>query len=605
MKTKILLLTLFITSFSSIAQVGINTDGSAPDASAMLDIKSNTAGMLIPRMTAAERDNITTPATGLMVYITDDNYFYYYDGTNWKAFENAGQAWLLNGNSGVTTSQFLGTTDAVDLIIKTNNITRATINSNGEFGLGSVPVSSVKFYTYDTSHTYTGYFQNGQTDTDNIGVVGDVSVSDYYGRGGVFYGGYQGVYAQVLPTGSNYYYGVYSRVEGGTGYNYGMRSKVSGDGYNLGAYATVDDTAGGANAINYGFDAKLTGDGKNYAFLADVSGAGTNYGFYGVFDVANGNGSIAHFSNLNANGIGAVANGNNLATYYTPTDGAGLVANGSLIGMVGYTDYDDANAIAVYGKYKGTTNTHATGIYGYSAPAAGFGYGVKGYGGYIGVYGETDANGYAGVYGSAPSNSSSTSSPYAIYANGDLGSSGAKNFLIDHPLDPENKFLKHFSLESDEILNMYRGNVILDNKGSATIKLPDYFMAINVNYSYVLTPVGNPAPNLYVAKEINNRGKFVIAGGRPGQKISWYVYAQRNDPYIQQHPEKLKVEVKKNAQLKGKYLIPELYHQPDSKAIYRPAGTHLKENSVKNTGRPKQPVSDVKKNSIILPVKTP
>ena len=584
MKRFLVILLLVLGGLNLTAQVGINKDGSAPDASAMLDVKSTVGGMLIPRMTAADRDNIATPATGLTVYVTDDNNFYYYDGAAWQALQQAGKAWLLGGNSGVTATQFLGTTDAADLIIKTNNLTQATVNSNGEFGLGAAPNTNIKFYAYDTTRSVVGYFQSGEANTDNTGVVGDVSVSDYYGIGGAFYGGYKGIHAQVLPTGSGYYYGTYSRVEGGSGNNYGLRSKVSGDGTNYGAYATVND-AGGGTAVNYGFYSDLTGDGKNYAFIANASGAGKNYGFYGVFDVANGSGSIGHFSNLNTNGIGVVGNGNNLSTYYIPTNGAGLVGNGTLLGIIGYTAYDNSNAVAVEGYYTGSTQTDATGVYGYSAPANYYGYGVKGYGGWIGVYGETDSNGFAGVYGKAPSNNSTTTTPYAVYANGDLGSSGAKNFLIDYPLDPANKFLKHFSLESDEILNVYRGNVILNNQGKARVKLPAYFKDINKDYSYVLTAIGQPAPGLYVAKEINNRGQFVIAGGHPGQKVSWYVYAQRNDPYIQQHPEKLKVILKKNPKERGKYLMPELYGQPASKAIFQPESKKRKveERVLKNS----------------------
>lgn len=66
------------------AQVAINTDGASPDASAMLDIKSTTKGLLIPRMTVTQRDAIASPATGLMV-IADGN-FYSYNGSTWKIF---------------------------------------------------------------------------------------------------------------------------------------------------------------------------------------------------------------------------------------------------------------------------------------------------------------------------------------------------------------------------------------------------------------------------------------------------------------------------------------------------------------------------------------
>jgi hypothetical protein len=71
-------------SFSQTVGVGVNTDGSSPDASSILDVKSSDKGILIPRMTAAQRGAIASPATGLMVYQTDATAgFYYYNGTAW------------------------------------------------------------------------------------------------------------------------------------------------------------------------------------------------------------------------------------------------------------------------------------------------------------------------------------------------------------------------------------------------------------------------------------------------------------------------------------------------------------------------------------------
>ena len=69
----------------SYAQVGVNTNN--PDASAALDITSTTGGLLVPRMTEAQRDDINSPsnpATGLMIYQTDGTVgFYYYNGSSW------------------------------------------------------------------------------------------------------------------------------------------------------------------------------------------------------------------------------------------------------------------------------------------------------------------------------------------------------------------------------------------------------------------------------------------------------------------------------------------------------------------------------------------
>jgi trimeric autotransporter adhesin len=106
--------------------MAINNDGSTADASALLDVKSNTKGVLVPRMTKAEKSNIGSPATGLLVYQTgpDSTGFYYFDGSVWKwlaAAANAPQGWYTTGNVGTTTSNFLGTIDDVPLSFRQNN----------------------------------------------------------------------------------------------------------------------------------------------------------------------------------------------------------------------------------------------------------------------------------------------------------------------------------------------------------------------------------------------------------------------------------------------------------------------------------------------------
>jgi hypothetical protein len=81
---KLLLIFAFATYLMSVnAQVAINTDGSSGDASAMLDVKSDTAGILIPRMTTTQRNAISSPATGLLVYDTDTKSFWHFDATSW------------------------------------------------------------------------------------------------------------------------------------------------------------------------------------------------------------------------------------------------------------------------------------------------------------------------------------------------------------------------------------------------------------------------------------------------------------------------------------------------------------------------------------------
>ncbi|MCS6796906.1 MAG: hypothetical protein NZ516_13205, partial [Raineya sp.] len=105
------------TLTTALAQgVGI---GGTPDGSAMLDVQSTTRGLLVPRMTQAERTAIGTPANGLLVYQTDNTRgFWYYDGSvpAWRFLPNNTSGWLTTGNAGTTMgTNFIGTTDAQGL----------------------------------------------------------------------------------------------------------------------------------------------------------------------------------------------------------------------------------------------------------------------------------------------------------------------------------------------------------------------------------------------------------------------------------------------------------------------------------------------------------
>ncbi|MGA8150996.1 MAG: hypothetical protein WB952_08610 [Terriglobales bacterium] len=138
----------------------------------------------------------------------------------------------------------------------------------------------------------------------------------------------------------------------------------------------------------------------------------------------------------------------------------------------------------------------------------------------------------------------------------------AKTSRIDHPLDPSNKYLNHSSVESSEMVNIYSGNVKLDAAGSAVVELPTWFQAANADFRYQLTAIGSAAPSLHVAEEISNN-QFRIAGGIPGMKVSWQVTGVRQDAYAKAHP--LVVEEDKPANLRGYYLHPELFGQPEEK----------------------------------------
>jgi len=150
MKKEYLLLmaSMFVIHFAMSQSLAINTDGSTADATALLDVKSNAKGILIPRMTKAERTSILTPATGLLVFqnAPDSAGFYYYDGSawNWVATINGNAdtlAWKRNGNAGTTAAtHFIGTTDNRTLNFRVNNIKSGLIDNvtyNSAFGYSS------------------------------------------------------------------------------------------------------------------------------------------------------------------------------------------------------------------------------------------------------------------------------------------------------------------------------------------------------------------------------------------------------------------------------------------------------------------------------------
>ena len=219
--------------------------------------------------------------------------------------------------------------------------------------------------------------------------------------------------------------------------------------------------------------------------------------------------------------------------------------------------------------------------------------------------GVTDANGSAGIYavggdgvgnaqadfagdggefyGGFTPESSSGAAGYGIYATGGVGGVGVaayagyfdgnievtgtvfgsvKDFKIDHPLDPANKYLVHTSVESSEMMNIYSGNVVTDELGLATVTLPDWFQAENTDFRYQLTVLGGRFAQAIVSKEIV-KNQFTISTNASNVKVSWQITAVRQDAYAKAHP--VVVEQEKPASERGFYQNPELFGQPKEK----------------------------------------
>jgi hypothetical protein len=113
------------------------------------------------------------------------------------------------------------------------------------------------------------------------------------------------------------------------------------------------------------------------------------------------------------------------------------------------------------------------------------------------------------------------------------------------------------------MMNIYNGNVTTNKYGVAVINLPDYFEALNRDFRYQLTPIGQFAQAI-VAKEINH-GRFTIKTNRPQVKVSWQVTGIRHDAYADAH--RIQVEEDKPLEGRGKYLHPELFGASPEQAI--------------------------------------
>jgi len=184
----------------------------------------------------------------------------------------------------------------------------------------------------------------------------------------------------------------------------------------------------------------------------------------------------------------------------------------------------------------------------------------------------TGTNFRCGVYGEV---TTAATNAYAGYFNGKVNVVGALNvtgaltkgsgtFLIDHPLDPDNKYLYHSFVESPDMMNVYNGVAVAGGDGRAVVELPSYFEALNKDFRYQLTCIGGFAP-VYVAEEVHGN-TFVIAGARPGLKVSWQVTGIRKDPYAEQN--RIVPEVEKDVADRGQYLYPAAYGLPAERAIH-------------------------------------
>jgi hypothetical protein len=237
------------------------------------------------------------------------------------------------------------------------------------------------------------------------------------------------------------------------------------------------------------------------------------------------------------------------------------------IGVMGYATNSALYTAGVHGE---SSSTEGIGVYGNTSATSGLNYGVMGLsvspdgvgirgwansssGTNYGVYGETSStSGFGGYFEDD------------VHIEGTL-TKGSGSFLIDHPLDPEEKLLRHNFMESPENLVVYRGKATLDDAGAAVVHLPNYFVALTKESesTVTLTPIGQP---FLIGYDLNHDHASFTVYGEPNREVSWVAWADRDDPVIRQLSRP--VEEAKGPENKycnrGKLIYPEAFGYPET-----------------------------------------
>ncbi|MBK8522052.1 MAG: hypothetical protein IPL54_14685 [Chitinophagaceae bacterium] len=298
MKRKYLLTTfaIFFYYLPVTAQsFSINTDGSSANASAILDVKSTAKGMLIPRMTMINRNAIAAPATGLLIYQTDNTPgFYYYNGSVWVSVTTStNNLWLQNGNH-IYNSNSGNVGIGVNNPVAGLHVADSAVLFSAPLvtPIGSAPISGAgrRMMWYPGKSAFrAGYVDGNQWDQANIGsysfAAGLNTIASGVGSAAL---GYE---TRAL--------GIFAMAFGGAtasgDYSFAMGSSSTASGYTSSALGN-----------------SVTASGSYARVLGNYSTASGNYSTVaGNYSTANGNYATALGNNTKASGENALSAGYN------------------------------------------------------------------------------------------------------------------------------------------------------------------------------------------------------------------------------------------------------------------------------------------------------
>ena len=300
--TKLFIALFLLASAGGALSQSVGINNATPHSSAVLDVKSTTKGVLVPRMNSVQRGAITTPAAGLLVYDTDTNSFWFYNGSAWSNLSASGSVgWALGGNSGTNPStQFVGTTDNQPLRLRTNNGWAGELNPlTGNFSIGS-NAGAVHTSGHLNSAFGSGALAANTTANNNV-AIGDSTLFKQNGVGTNVAVGTHSMFSNTVGNANTALgpYALFNNLDGSFNTSVGlntMANNISGN----------QNTAVGSRALQFNTASYNTATGA-FALRFNSSGdQNTANGYSALMSTTFGSGNTA---------VGAYSLGDNTAGY--------------------------------------------------------------------------------------------------------------------------------------------------------------------------------------------------------------------------------------------------------------------------------------------------